>query len=77
MEFCITLKQPMSEMLGKINFFLLIWNLKNFRGSTRIKDKKNFRIFDMDCFRVITNLVQFHQECSILSPKDKMTKYVI
>jgi hypothetical protein len=39
-EFFITLKQPMSEMLGKITFFLLIWNLTNFRGSTRIEDKK-------------------------------------
>ena len=39
-EFIITLKQPMSEMLGKITFFLLIWNLTNFRGSTRIEDKK-------------------------------------
>jgi hypothetical protein len=30
-EFIITLKQPimpMSEMLGKMTFFLLIWNLK-------------------------------------------------
>jgi hypothetical protein len=26
-EFIITLKQPMSEMLGKMTFFLLIWNL--------------------------------------------------
>ena len=39
-EFFITLKQPVSEMLGKITFFLLIWNLINFMGSTRIKDKK-------------------------------------
>jgi hypothetical protein len=39
-DFIITLKQPMSEMLGKITFFLLIWNLKNDMGSTRIKDKK-------------------------------------
>jgi hypothetical protein len=30
----------MSEMPGNITFFLLIWNLKNVRGSTRIKDKK-------------------------------------
>jgi hypothetical protein len=29
----------------------------------------------MGCFRVIQNLVQFHKECSILSPKDKMTKH--
>jgi hypothetical protein len=41
-EFFINLKQPMSEMLGKIIFFLLIWNLKDFRGSTRIKDKNEF-----------------------------------
>jgi hypothetical protein len=27
-EFIITLKQPMSEMLGKMTFFLLIWNFK-------------------------------------------------
>jgi hypothetical protein len=39
-EFCITLKQTMSEMLGKNTFFLLIWNLKKLRGSKRIKDKK-------------------------------------
>jgi hypothetical protein len=30
----------MSEMLGQITFFLLIWNLETFRGSTRVKDKK-------------------------------------
>jgi hypothetical protein len=30
----------MSEMLGKITFFLLIWNLENDMGSTRTKDKK-------------------------------------
>jgi hypothetical protein len=35
-EFIITLKQPMSKKLGKITFFLLIWNSG---GSTRIKDK--------------------------------------
>jgi hypothetical protein len=28
----------------------------------------------MGCFRFIKNSVQFHYECSILSPKDKMTK---
>jgi hypothetical protein len=28
----------------------------------------------MGCFRVIQNSVQFHQERSILSPADKMTK---
>jgi hypothetical protein len=39
-EFLTTLKQPMSENLRKITFFLLIWNLKFLRGSTRIKDKK-------------------------------------
>ena len=33
-------KAHMSEMLGKMTFLLLIWNLKFFRGSTRIKDKK-------------------------------------
>jgi hypothetical protein len=31
-------------------------------------------ISDMGCFRVIKNSVQFQYECSILSPKDKMTK---
>jgi hypothetical protein len=39
-EFFITLKQPMSEMLGKNTFFLLIWNLKILRDLTRIKDNK-------------------------------------
>ena len=29
----------------------------------------------MGCFRVIINLVQFQYKCSILSPKDKMTKH--
>ena len=29
----------------------------------------------MGCFRIIKNSVQFHEECSILSPKDKMTKH--
>jgi hypothetical protein len=28
----------------------------------------------MGCFRVIKNSVQFHKECSILSPKHKITK---
>jgi hypothetical protein len=28
----------------------------------------------MGCFRVIINSVQFHSECSILTPKDKMLK---
>jgi hypothetical protein len=37
-----TLKQPISEMLGKITFFLVIWILKNLRDSARIKDKSNF-----------------------------------
>ena len=32
-------------------------------------------ISDMGCFRVITNSVQFQLECSILNPKDKMTKH--
>jgi hypothetical protein len=40
--FVITLTQPIPEMLGQINFLLLIWNLKNVRGLTRIKDKKEF-----------------------------------
>ena len=47
-EFFITLKQPMSEMLGKITFFLLIWNLKivkgfnkNQRQKTSLTDKKS------------------------------------
>jgi hypothetical protein len=39
-EFIMTLKQPILEMLGKISFFLFIWNLKNDMGSTRIKDEK-------------------------------------
>jgi hypothetical protein len=30
----------MSEILGKMIVFLLIWNLTNLRVSTRIKDKK-------------------------------------
>jgi hypothetical protein len=29
----------------------------------------------MGCFRVIKNAVQFQYKCSILSPKDKMTKH--
>ena len=29
----------------------------------------------MGCFRVIIYSVQFHSECSILSPKDKMTEH--
>ena len=29
----------MPERLGKIAYFLLIGNFKDFRGSTRIKDK--------------------------------------
>jgi hypothetical protein len=31
-------------------------------------------ISEMGWFRVIQNSVQFHYECSILSPKDEMTK---
>ena len=38
--FFITLNQPMSEMLGKNTFLVLVWNFKTFKGSTRIKDKK-------------------------------------
>jgi hypothetical protein len=38
-EFCITLKHPMSEMLGKITFFLLIRNLTNFRVQQESKTK--------------------------------------
>ena len=41
-EFIITLKQPMSEMLGKITFFLLIWNLTNFRVQQESKTKNEF-----------------------------------
>jgi hypothetical protein len=45
----------MSEMLGKITFFLLIWNFKNVKVSSRIKGKKRvclikvifFQSFDM------------------------------
>ena len=67
----------------KITFFLLIWNLKNVRVSSRIKDKKLVwliqnkffnRISDMGCFRVIQNSVQFHSECSILSTNNIMTQ---
>ena len=29
----------MSEMLGKFDILSLIWNLKNYKGSARIKDK--------------------------------------
>ena len=39
-EFCITQQQPMSEMLGKNTFLMLVWNFKTFKGSSRIKDKK-------------------------------------
>jgi hypothetical protein len=35
----ITLKQPISEMLGKIEFLLLIWNSQYYTSSARIKDK--------------------------------------
>ena len=41
-KFSITLKQHMSEMLGKTIFFLMICNLTNFMGSTRIKEKNEF-----------------------------------
>jgi hypothetical protein len=56
----------MSEMRGENTFFWLIWNLKNVRGTSGTKAKKNgkksifFSIFDMGCFRVIKNSVQFH-----------------
>jgi hypothetical protein len=42
-EFIITLKQPMSEMLGKMTFFLVDLEFKNVRGSTRTKDKNDFQ----------------------------------
>ena len=55
-----------SERIGKLAY-LLIGNFKDIRGSTRIKDKNKFvsqnvifnSHFDMGCFRVIKNLVQF------------------
>jgi hypothetical protein len=30
--------QQISEMLGKIDVLLLIWNLKYYKGAARIKD---------------------------------------
>jgi len=57
----------MSKRLGKIAFCLLIGNFKDFRGSTRIKDKNKIASqnvtflshFDMGCSGVIKNSVQF------------------
>jgi hypothetical protein len=34
----------MPERFGKITFFLLIWNLKHFRGSASIKDKNEMTL---------------------------------
>jgi hypothetical protein len=50
-EFFITLEQPISEMLGKITFFLLIWNLKNVRGLKRTNDKKQVWLIKSQFFQ--------------------------
>ena len=46
-EFFITLKQPMSEMLGKITFFLLIWNLKILGVQQESKTLAPMMLFDL------------------------------
>jgi hypothetical protein len=56
-EFFITLQQPMPEMLEKITFFLLIWNLKNVIGSTRIKDKKQVGLINFYFFSALLTWV--------------------
>ena len=81
-QFLITLKQPMSEMLEKMTLFLSIQNLTNYNGSARIKgkswnrqEKSNFSsISGIGCCRVIGNSIQFLNACKILSSKDKKGK---
>ena len=74
----------MSKMLEQIDFFIsqtlflsliLVEPLKFSKFQINKKKVIFPSISDMVCFRVIIKSVQFQFKCSILSPKDKMTKH--